>query len=70
MQRVVADLLAKFQGYEVSLSPEDKPEENDVVRLLRPLPERNLRAGSTGTVVVDYTAKVASPPSCADRTAD
>lgn len=55
VQKVVADLLAEFRDYEVPLSPEDKPEENDVVRLLRPLPEHNLRAGSTGTVVVDYT---------------
>lgn len=54
VQEIVADLLAKFQGYEVPLSPEDKPEENDIVRLLRPLPEHNLPAGSTGTVVVDY----------------
>ncbi|UQX11070.1 DUF4926 domain-containing protein [Candidatus Mycobacterium methanotrophicum] len=55
LQRVVADLLANFKGYEVPLSAEDKPRENDIVRLLRPLPERNLPAGSTGTVVVDYT---------------
>jgi hypothetical protein len=55
VQGVVADLLAEFQGYEVPLSPEDKPEENDGVRLLRPLPEHNLPAGSTGTVAVDYT---------------
>jgi hypothetical protein len=32
-----------------------KPEELDVVRLLRPLPEHNLPAGSRGTVVMDYT---------------
>jgi hypothetical protein len=32
-----------------------KPEEYDVVRLLRPLSEYNLPAGSTGTVVIDYT---------------
>jgi hypothetical protein len=32
-----------------------KPEELDVVKLLRPLPEHNLPAGSTGTVVMDYT---------------
>jgi hypothetical protein len=32
-----------------------KPKEYDVVRLLRPLQERNLPAGSTGTVVIDYT---------------
>lgn len=32
-----------------------KPEEYDIVRLLRPLPEYNLPAGSTGTVVMDYT---------------
>jgi uncharacterized protein DUF4926 len=55
VQGVVAGLLAEFQGYEVPLNPDDKPEENDIVRLLRPLPEHNLRAGSTGTVVVDYT---------------
>lgn len=54
VQGVVADLLAEFRSYEVPLSPEDKPEEHDVVRLLRPLPGHNLAAGSTGTVVVDY----------------
>lgn len=32
-----------------------KPEEYDVVELLRPLPEQNLPAGARGTVVVDYT---------------
>ncbi|WP_081968225.1 DUF4926 domain-containing protein [Mycobacterium kyorinense] len=32
-----------------------KPEEYDVVRLLRPLPEHNLPAGSSGVVVMDYT---------------
>jgi hypothetical protein len=32
-----------------------KPEEYDVVRLLRDLPEHNLLAGSTGAVVMDYT---------------
>jgi Domain of unknown function (DUF4926) len=32
-----------------------KPEEYDVVRLLRDLPEHNLPAGSTGAVVMDYT---------------
>jgi hypothetical protein len=32
-----------------------KPEEYDVVRLLRDLPEHNLSAGSTGAVVMDYT---------------
>ena len=32
-----------------------KPEELDVVRLLRDLPEHNLSAGSTGAVVMDYT---------------
>lgn len=32
-----------------------KPEELDVVKLLRPLPEHNLPAGSTGTVVLDHT---------------
>jgi hypothetical protein len=32
-----------------------KPEEFDVVRLLRDLPEQNLSAGSTGAVVMDYT---------------
>ena len=32
-----------------------KPEEYDVVRLLRPLPEHNLLAGSRGTVVMDHT---------------
>jgi len=32
-----------------------KPKEYDVVRLLRPLPEYNLAAGSTGAVVMDYS---------------
>jgi hypothetical protein len=32
-----------------------KPEELDVVRLLRPLVEHDLPAGSRGTVVMDYT---------------
>jgi hypothetical protein len=32
-----------------------KPEEYDVVRLLRDLPEHTLSAGSTGAVVMDYT---------------
>ena len=32
-----------------------KPEEYDVVRLLRDLPEHNLSAGDTGAVVMDYT---------------
>lgn len=31
-----------------------KPEELDVVRLLRPLPEHNLAAGSRGAVVMDH----------------
>ncbi|WP_236591198.1 DUF4926 domain-containing protein [Mycobacterium paraintracellulare] len=32
-----------------------KPEEYDVVELLRALPEHSLPAGSRGTVVMDYT---------------
>jgi hypothetical protein len=32
-----------------------KPEEYDVVKLLRNLPEHDLSAGSTGAVVMDYT---------------
>lgn len=32
-----------------------KPQEYDVVQLLRPLPEHNLSAGSRGSVVMDYT---------------
>ncbi len=55
VQGIAAGLLAELQGYELSLSPEDKPREYDVVRLLRPLPEHELSAGSRGTVVVDYT---------------
>ncbi|MGH3542016.1 MAG: DUF4926 domain-containing protein [Mycobacterium sp.] len=54
VQGVVADLLAAFRDYEIPLSREDKPEEHDIVRLLRPLPGHKLPAGSTGTVVVDY----------------
>jgi hypothetical protein len=43
-----------------------KPEEYDVVRLLRPLPEHNLSAGSEGTVVIDHTEDASNrdlPPS-------
>jgi hypothetical protein len=32
-----------------------KPEEYDVVQLLRPLPEHNLPVGARGAVVLDYT---------------
>ncbi|MEE3751452.1 DUF4926 domain-containing protein [Mycobacterium intracellulare] len=32
-----------------------KPQEYDVIKLLRPLPEHNLPVGSRGTVVMDYT---------------
>ena len=32
-----------------------KPEEYDIVQLLRPLPEYNLPAGARGAVVFDYT---------------
>lgn len=32
-----------------------KPEEYDVVQLLRPLPEHNLPAGARGAVVLDLT---------------
>jgi Domain of unknown function (DUF4926) len=32
-----------------------KPEEYDVVRLRRSLPEHDLPAGAKGTVVIDYT---------------
>jgi hypothetical protein len=32
-----------------------KPEEYDIVRLLRPLPEHHLAAGAKGTVVMDYS---------------
>jgi hypothetical protein len=32
-----------------------KPEEYDTVRLLRPLPEHSLPAGSIGAVVMDHT---------------
>lgn len=55
LQGVVADLLAGFQDYELPLDPDEKPRENDVVRLVRPLPGHNLPADSRGTVVVDYT---------------
>jgi hypothetical protein len=34
---------------------EVKPEEYDVVRLKRPLPEHHLPEGSKGTVVMDYS---------------
>jgi hypothetical protein len=46
---------SQFQGHELPLHPDDKPREYDVVRLLRPLAEHGLAAGSRGTVVVDYT---------------
>jgi len=41
-----------------------KPKECDVVRLLRPLPEHGLAAGSKGTVVFDHTkySDSATPP--------
>ena len=32
-----------------------KPQEYDVVRLLRALPEHNLAAGAVGAVVMDYS---------------
>jgi hypothetical protein len=32
-----------------------KPEEYDIVELLRAIPEHNLTAGARGTVVMDYT---------------
>jgi hypothetical protein len=51
---IVAGLLADLQSYDVPLYAEDKPEEGDVVRLRRSLPEHHLPAGSQGTVVVDY----------------
>jgi hypothetical protein len=55
VQGIVAGLLAEFHIYELPLNPGDKPREYDVVRLLRPLAEHDLAAGSRGTVVVDYT---------------
>ncbi len=55
VQEAVAELLAALQDYEVPLNSGDKPREKDVVRLLKPLPANNLPAGSTGTVVVDYS---------------
>ncbi len=54
VQGIVAGLLAELQGYQLPLTPEDKPQEGDTIRLRRSLPEHNLPAGSTGTVVVDY----------------
>lgn len=54
VREAVADLLAEFQAYELPLHSDEKPRENDSVRLLRTLPEHNLPAGSIGTVVVDY----------------
>ena len=32
-----------------------KPDEDDLVRLLTPMPEHHLLAGATGTVVFDHT---------------
>jgi Domain of unknown function (DUF4926) len=38
-----------------------KPQDSDVVRLLRPLPEHNLPAGSEGTVVTDFQSNDLRP---------
>lgn len=54
VQDIVAGLLQELQGYQIALTPEDKPGEGDTVRLRRSLPELGLPAGSQGTVIVDY----------------
>lgn len=54
VQDIVAGLLQELQGYQIALTPEDKPEEGDTVRLRRSLPEHGLRAGARGTIIVDY----------------
>jgi len=36
------------------MNADNPPLEYDVVRLLRPLPEHDLLAGATGTVLMDY----------------
>jgi hypothetical protein len=38
-----------------------KPQDSDVVRLRRPLPEHDLPAGSEGTVVNDFQGKDLTP---------
>jgi hypothetical protein len=53
-REIVSQLLALFRAYKLPLNRDEKPRENDVVQLLRPLPEHDLPAGSKGTVVVDY----------------
>lgn len=55
VQETVAWFRTAFGDYELPLSPDEKPREHDVIRLRRPMPEHGLSAGSTGTVVVDYT---------------
>jgi hypothetical protein len=54
VEGIVAGLLAELQDYQLPLTPEDKPEEGDTIRLRRSLPEHGLPAGSTGRIVVDY----------------
>lgn len=54
VQDIVAGFLQELRGYQIALAPEDKPEEGDMVRLRRSLPEHGLPAGSPGTVLVDY----------------
>jgi hypothetical protein len=43
----------KCRGHN-AMNTDGIPQEYDVVRLLRPLPEHNLAAGATGAVVTDY----------------
>ena len=64
VQGIIAGLLAEFQSCNLPPAIEVKPEEYDVVILLRALPEHDLAAGSRGTVVIDYTqySRVDLPP--------
>lgn len=55
MHEAIRNLLTEFERYEIPLEPQERPREHDVVRLLTARPENSLAAGSTGTVVVDYT---------------
>ena len=55
VQGIIAGLLAEFQSCNLPPAIEVKPEEYDVVILLRALPEHDLPVGSRGTVVIDHT---------------
>ncbi len=52
----IGNLRNELWDYELPLGPAETPRENDVVRLLRPLPKHDLQLGITGTVMEDYSA--------------